>query len=773
MKFDIQKFLSSFLIVITTFSMIVPSGFAAPSLAVTGLPLDTNETLSDGFCWNASTFGGFNYQINKNKEYASENWIGERLQYIEKDGQDKLGKNNPGNHTIGEGELVYSTRPVSSKYELVSDLELNANTTPKKLGGMFYYKLPWFGKPYVTVGNDSTWLSNLVFSQNSSEKKNLKAGESWDLGKNYSLNVNQVDVDGKKVWFSLSKNGTELESGIVNTDGTLADKTFVATADIGGGSDQIYFITYVDSVFTSAFSSFAVFKYTWLIDRDDLIHIDSGNEYQGFKVKEASKSGIVLENNRSITIDLDKDEKTYFTDSWYFQTSDEGKGSSSPEGYIIYPAKELKAPGNYTLRGIPLDTNETPSNGFIWNATTFSGFNYQVNKNKDYVAAKNWVGERLQYVEKDGQNELGKGNPGNHVIGEGELVYSTRPVSTKFDLVSDLGLNANTSTKKFGGMFFYKLPWFGKQYVTVGNDSTWLANQVISQSSSEKKELKAGESWILGKNYSLVANQVDVDGKKVWFSLCKNGREIDSGVVNTDGPLADRIFTATADIGGGSDQLYFITYVDSVFSSSDSSFAVFKYTWLIDKDDLMHIQSGDKYQGFEVKKASSNEIVLENSNAITLTLDKDVKNYFTDSWYFQTSDEGKGSTSPLGYVICPAADITVDSKAGGGPGKNTASTDASNPVQANVTNKTNITNETNITSEMNGINETQNTTIFAMPSNESSSGPKIQSSFEDSKNKSTQSAKAGEASSVKTPGFEIFVSILGFGLSQAYLRRKK
>ncbi len=89
----------------------------------------------------------------------------------------------------------------------------------------------------------------------------MRSEKSWDLGKNYSLNVNQVDVDGKKVWFSLSKNGTELESGILNTDGTIADKTFVATADIGGGSDQIYFITYVDSVFTSAFSSFAVFKY--------------------------------------------------------------------------------------------------------------------------------------------------------------------------------------------------------------------------------------------------------------------------------------------------------------------------------------------------------------------------------------------------------------------------------------------------------------------------------------------------------------------------------
>ncbi|MCO5384360.1 MAG: hypothetical protein NHB15_21810 [Methanosarcina barkeri] len=270
--------------------------------------------------------------------------------------------------------------------------------------------------------------------------------------------VNQVDVEGEKVWFALYKNGEELESGIVNTNGNVTDKTFTATADFGDKKDQLYFITYVDTVFTSAADSFAVFKYTWLIDKDDVMLIKNGDEYQGFEVKESSESEIVLKNSKSITLNLDKDKKTYFTDSWYFQTSDEGKGSTSPQGYIIYPAKELSSPGNYTLRGFPFDTNETLSDGFGWNAATFGGFNYPVNKHKDFVASENWWGERLQYVEKDGQNELGNSNPGNHVIGEEELVYSTRPFSSKYELVSDLELNANTTPKELGGMFYYKLP---------------------------------------------------------------------------------------------------------------------------------------------------------------------------------------------------------------------------------------------------------------------------------------------------------------------------
>ncbi|MGV8077241.1 MAG: S-layer protein domain-containing protein [Methanosarcina sp.] len=763
MKPNIQRTLFSLFVSFIACLLLAPSGLAAPSPAISGIPFDTNETLSDGFHWNATTFGGFVYPVNKHKDFvASENWWGERLEYIEKDGKNELGKANPGNNSIGEDELVYSTRSFSNKYELASDLELNAKTTPEKLGGMFYYKLAWFGKPYVAVGNDSTRLANLVLDQGS-DKKQLKAGDSWDLGKNYSLVVNQIDVKGYKVWFSLYKNGEELESGIVNTDGTVADKTFTATADFGDKNDQLYFVTYVDSVFTSASESFAVFKYTWLIDKDNMMIIKNGDEYQGFEVKEASESGIILENSKLITLNLDKDEKTYFTDLWYFQTSDKGKGSTSAEGYIIYPAKDLNVSGNYTLRGVPCDTNETQADGFNWNATTFGGFNYPVNKHKDFVASENWWGERLEYIETDGQNELGKVNPGNNVIGEGELVYSTRPFSNKYELVSDLELNAKTTPVKLGGMLYYKLAWFGKPYVAVGNDCTQLANLVISQTSGEKKDLKIGGSWDLGKNYSLVVNQIDVEGNKVWFSLYKNGEELESGIVNTDGTVENQTFTATADFGDKNDQLYFVTYVDSVFMSGSESFAVFKYTWLVDKDNMMLIKNGDEYQGFEVKEALESGIVLKNSKSITLNLDKDEKTYFTDLWYFQTSDKGKGSTSAEGYVIYPATDVIIEDKAVSGPKDN-----ATSGKEANITEKANGTEEKE------NVTETVLNTTSEATSNESSSSiPLIQSKATDSKGSNSFPEKeAGEEPFSKAPGFEVLPWIFGISICQAFLKRR-
>lgn len=399
----IQKVLSSLFIALAICLMLPPLGLAAP--AICGVHFDTNATSSDGFCWDAATFGGFNYPVNKHKDFvASENWWGERLQYIEKDGQDELGKNNPGNHVIGEGELVYSTRQFSNKYELVSDLKLNSSTIPAELGGMFFYKLAWFGKPYVTVENDARQLANLVISQGSSDKKDLKAGDIWDLGKGYSLTVNQVDVEGDKVWFSLSKNGEELESGIVNADGTVENQTFTATADFGDGKDQLYFITYVDSIFVSATDSFAVFKYTWLIDKDDILVLKNGDEYQGFEVKEVSKDGIVLTNSKSITLDLDKDTKNYFTDSWYFQTSDEGKGSTSPNGYIIYPATDVvvedknatKPAGNSTEEtNMTLSSNESEVISPDYRAASSSEIADSEDKNSSSEKAEEKTPEKL------------------------------------------------------------------------------------------------------------------------------------------------------------------------------------------------------------------------------------------------------------------------------------------------------------------------------------------------------------------------------------------
>ena len=135
------------------FLMVVPCGLAAA--VIRGVPVDTNKTSSDGFTWNATTFGGFCYPVNKHQNFVNNNAWGEHLQI---DSSAGFGVSNPSEHNIEEDELIYSTKQFNCKYEIVSDLDLTGSSIPSELGNGFYYRLPFFGKPYIAVENDATQL---------------------------------------------------------------------------------------------------------------------------------------------------------------------------------------------------------------------------------------------------------------------------------------------------------------------------------------------------------------------------------------------------------------------------------------------------------------------------------------------------------------------------------------------------------------------------------------------------------------------------------------
>lgn len=334
MKENLRKIVYGFSLSLAFFLLINPVGLAA---VCRGIPYDTGTTPKEGFFWNATTFDGFCYPVNKHENFINYSW-GEKLAYIEKNGSDHgpLGKKEPQNKIIDKEELVYSTVSYPSKQQIAS--KLGIENLPADVKDPSYHTLAWFGKPYIAVENDATKLAPLVCKQGGKAQKYLKSGETWELGKGYNLNVQQVDVEGNKVWFTLEKEGKELESAIIDAAGPVTNRIFTGTAEIGEKEEQLYFITYVDSIFQGPLDSLVVFKYTWLIDKAKVLEIEEGDEFYDFEVKETSAKKLVLKNKNSIT--LKPDTKTYFTDNWYFQTSDEKKGLYK-KGYIIYPAVDI------------------------------------------------------------------------------------------------------------------------------------------------------------------------------------------------------------------------------------------------------------------------------------------------------------------------------------------------------------------------------------------------------------------------------------------------
>lgn len=317
-------------IFVLTLTLALAGTCTAISLELRGTPFDTGSTDAQNISWDFRNFGAFFFSANKYSNFL--NGSGEHLYFEDEGGNPSLGKNNPSASVIDEGELVYSSRQFPSKYKVFSEEE-----TVTKVS--FFYTLPLFGKSYCAIDNDATNLAKILYQQDESEKKELKTGETWDIAGGYSLTLNGIDVEGNKCYFSLYKNNTKLETAVVSTDATIDDRIFTADDEFGDNASHIYFVTFVDSVFASADTDFAVFRYTWLIDKDNPLSIESGDEFGNFEVDQALENQIVMSNSDPITINVDADSKTNITDEWYFKTSDAGKGSNG--GYVIYPAKTV------------------------------------------------------------------------------------------------------------------------------------------------------------------------------------------------------------------------------------------------------------------------------------------------------------------------------------------------------------------------------------------------------------------------------------------------
>lgn len=300
-------------------------GCTAAPIEVRGIPYDTGSTDSANISWDYSTFSGFTFPVNKYTNFIS--GCGEHIYFNDKGGDPVIGSANPTSHVIDEGKLVYAVKQYPEKFKVYSE-----ETDVTKVG--FYYLLPLFGKPYCAIDNDATNLAKILYRQTEDERRVLKVGETWNISGGYSLRLSEVDIDGNKCYFTLSKDGKELDSGVIATDGTNNEKIFIANATIGDGSENTYFLTFVDSVFASSEDNFAVFKYTWLLDKDKTLTINSGDEFGKFEVDEALETGINMSNKASISLNIDGE--TYFTDDWYFKVSDLGKGTKG--GFVIYPA---------------------------------------------------------------------------------------------------------------------------------------------------------------------------------------------------------------------------------------------------------------------------------------------------------------------------------------------------------------------------------------------------------------------------------------------------
>ncbi|WMW25176.1 S-layer protein domain-containing protein [Methanolobus sediminis] len=293
----------------------------------------------------------------------------------------------------------------------------------------------------------------------------------------------------------------------------------------------------------------------------------------------------------------------------------------------------------YTIRSIVYDNTEssTEAGDFYWDANTFSGFLYMI---------KPGLSSELLYLHNsvNASNTIQLGD----TIEEGDLYYISKPQKKKTKIagsddsgtfmVDDVDLE-----------FYYLMGFFGPKYVVMPEDPSAPSQGCkpdkiakILLESDDKKNVASGEVWELAGCWTLVVDQVDVEGEKVWVHLNYKGEEIDSGVISSSADLTN--MEKTYLYKDSDDYPVFYCTVESVFSGTDTNFAVFKYAYL--RGDLTTIENGDTYgifdvEGFEVPAlmndtnyAGSNDqtvlntgddaVVLSSNKAVTLNPDEQI-----------------------------------------------------------------------------------------------------------------------------------------------------
>ncbi|MEA1894551.1 MAG: S-layer protein domain-containing protein [Euryarchaeota archaeon] len=496
---------------------------------------------------------------------------------------------------IEAGCLHYVTSPVYKEYQVYE----NENLTVDNNTG--YHLMGWMGDAYTAIGGNASKLCKLLKEFDGDDKKTLVVGgEEWNLDRGFALVADHIDLDGERAWLSVTKGGMEIDSEVVS-----GGEVYTYTADIGGALDVPIFTCYVDAIFRGTETDIVQVKQVFLID-DVVMEIEAGDRYGAMEVAIADVDGLALSNTKT-SIDLDPGTRKHIMDNMYFETADDDTVVR------FYPVAEHREPGVYEVRGTTKELTAaglTPDADMVWDYNTFASLWYGPD---DDLNTETLTIERSALNVETQDRELDYGT----------VTYRTHPVFREYDLKPGVG----NESDNYG---YFVEGWMGDAYAAIGGDAGKLCKLIVA-SGDEKMILMSGEACDMGRGFTLVADQINLNGTTANLTLTKYGRVIDSATVS-----GGSVYTYTGDIGGAEDVLIFSCYVDAVFRGTRTELVQVTHVFLIN-DVVREINLGDEYGAMEVVAASTDEIVLANTEPIDL--DAGARELVMGDMYFVTADD--------------------------------------------------------------------------------------------------------------------------------------
>ena len=553
-------------------------------------------------------------------------------------------------------DIKYTTAPVFQAYDYDwKDDGTNASG---------YAMIGFFAEPYVALGNKNlnnqsalsavkaNKIAKLVID--SDERYTLKTGATLEIGSGYSFLINQIDVDGNKAQITLMHDGQAINSSIATTNGTQGGDWIFDLKVLGESNMQVMRI-HVKSVFQGTESSLVEIEGIWMVDYLNAIEVKSDVDYGKFEASGVGSDRLTYEAEG---IALSADMETDLGRGIILKTEKNFNAAghtASPDADKYYLLKVFTEPGTYEIRSSVYNwsgtitgsttgatANPVPGNG-TFTYENFAAFYYD--------------------IDSGAQTEVLYFDSTNGEIADGKMVYVTTPVAVEYayDWTRTVTTPGNPPVVTTTPEQFYIMGFFGEKYVPlnlVDVNGTLKSNSFKAEKMAKlvidddaRYTLKTGATLELGEGYSLIVNQIDVDGNKAQLTFLKDGQEINGSIVSA-GTTAGGDWIFRLKVLNEADAQVFRVHVKSVFQGTESSLVEIEGLWLMDYLNAQEVKSDYKVGVMEFQSGGSN-LTFVNDGKFTISQDMD--KLIANNMYMKTADNATATNYYL-YVSAIVGD---------------------------------------------------------------------------------------------------------------------
>ncbi|MDY0386395.1 MAG: S-layer protein domain-containing protein [Methanolobus sp.] len=518
---------------------------------------DNADQSRDNYTWDAKSFSGFFYDLESG--LSSESLTISNIR-----------------RTLREGDILYKTSPVDT------DFEHSDWGSYQVIGFMAEEYFAGYTDNTSIAGVDelslisSGQLSKILI--NNDEKETVYSGSSIILEDGYELNIVQVDLNGDQVLVTLTKDGDEVDTGIVSSN-----DDYVYKEDLGDADDVIILVVHFNQIFQGRESNMVVVEGFFQIS-DEYLELESGDSYGDMEITSISDTLIEMENDGSVSLSKGKSINLMGKIKLLVADNDDLR---------FAPVVDMSEPGTYELRGTVAEENEL----LTWTPLNFEGFYYDIDEGIQT--------ETLELTAISGRS-----------IASGKLVYTSTPASVEFE---------HSEWGKFNVMGFMAEKYFagyttatdiaGVDELNLISDGQ-LSKVLVDEDS--KVSVSSGSELVLEEGYTLQIVQVDVNGESVLIDLYKDGDKVDTDIVSAND---DYVFEK--ELGDADDVPIIIIHFDEVFSGRESD-AIFVEGMFQISEDYITLETGEKYGDMEID-SFGDSIVMSNDKSISLNKDKEIK----------------------------------------------------------------------------------------------------------------------------------------------------